>query len=381
MRGNHDEARKSLEQIRTEDPKAIVPRLMLARLMLAESQAEPAAKVLAEALAIAPQDAQLKLQVARLLAEFGRYDEAMRQAREATSIAPQSVEAWVETARLHLALDRSVPAREAADRAVAIDGDSVEAVSMLALLDLREKRGEQALQRARALAGRRPADARAALLEGDVLLALAQPREAAEAYARAFSLRDDLQVAAKQSAALRAAGLPNPEAPLQRWVAEHPQDPQGRAMLGEAYLLAGRHVQAIEQYERLASNPAAGYAVLNNLAWLYQQTGDERAEATARRAYDLAPDDPAVIDTYGWILVQNGKLTEGLAALERAATRAPDNPDIRFHHAYALVHAGQGPKARTILDEVLAAHPQFASRAEAVQLQQKLAGNVIVGAN
>jgi tetratricopeptide (TPR) repeat protein len=296
-------------------------------------------------------------------------------------IAPQSAEAWVETARLHLALDRPGPAREAADRAVAIDRDSVEAVSMLALLDLREKRGEQALQRARELAGRRPADARAALLEGDVLAALAQPREAAEAYARAISLRADLQVAAKQSAALRAAGLPNPEAPLIRWVTEHPQDPQGRAMLGEAYLLAGRHLQAIEQYERLAANPAAGYAVLNNLAWLYQQTDDDRAEATARRAYDLASDDPSVIDTYGWILVQNGKLTEGLAALERAATLAPDNPDIRYHHAYALAQAGQGLKARAILDEVLATHPQFASRTEAVKLQQELAGNVTAGAN
>ncbi len=121
--------------------------------------------------------------------------------------------------------------------------------------------------------------------------------------------------------------------------------------------------------------------MLNNLAWLYQQTGDERAEATARRAFDLAPDDPAVIDTYGWILVRSGKVTEGLAALERAAARAPDNPDIRYHHAYALAQAGQGAKARAVLDELLAAHPQFASRTEAVQLQRKLAGNVTSGAN
>ena len=75
---------------------------------------------------------------------------------------------------------------------------------------------------------------------------------------------------------------------------------------------------------------------------LYQEAGDVRAEATARRAYDLASDDPAVIDTYGWILIQNGKPTEGLAALERAATRAPDNLDICYHHAYALAQTSQG---------------------------------------
>jgi tetratricopeptide (TPR) repeat protein len=281
------------------------------------------------------------LQVARLLAEAGRYDEALRQAREATDIAPQSADAWTEVARLQLALDRAGPAREAAEKAANADRDSVEAASLLALLDLREKRGEAALQRAQSLATRRPDDARVAVLEGDVRMALGQPREAALAYARAFSLRPNLQVAAKQSAALRAAQQPNPEAPLARWVAERPDDLQGRAMLGEAYLLVGRNAPAIEQYERLAASPTAGYAVLNNLAWLYQQTGDDRAEATARRAYDLASGDPAVLDTYGWILVSKGKVAEGLPLLAKAAELAPDNPDIRRHHAEAREKAGQ----------------------------------------
>jgi putative PEP-CTERM system TPR-repeat lipoprotein len=373
LRRNTVEARKGLEQIRAEDSGAIVPRLMLARLMLAATEAAPAAEVLSEVVAIEPRDAKLKLQVARLLAEFGRYDEAIRQVREAVDLAPGSSDGWVELARMQLALNQSHPARESAAKAVAIDRDSVEAVGLLALLDLREKRGDSALNLASDLATRRPMDPRAAVLEGDVRLALGQPREAAQAYQRAMNLSPDLQIAAKQSAAMRSARMANPEAPLARWVAERPEDARARALLAEAYQLTGRRELAIEQYERLASSPAAGFADLNNLAWLYYEQGDDRAEATARRAYDLASDNPAVADTYGWILSEKGRVAEGLAALAKAAQLAPDNPDIRYHQAAALARSGEVQRAKSVLDDVLGSNPAFASRTDAEQLRRDLA--------
>jgi putative PEP-CTERM system TPR-repeat lipoprotein len=381
LRGNTVEARNGLEQIRAEDSGAVVPRLMLARLMLAAAEAAPAAKVLSEVVAIEPRDARLRLQVARLLGEFSRYDEAIRQVREAVEIAPGASEGWVELARMQLALNQSNSARESAAKAVAIDRDSVEAVGLLALLDLREKRGDSALNLALDLATRRPMDPRAAVLEGDVRLALGQSREAAQAFQRAMTLSADLQIAAKQSAAMRSARMANPEAPLARWVAERPEDARARTLLAEAYQLTGRSELAIEQYERLAANPAAGFAVLNNLAWLYYERGDDRAEATARRAYDLAADNPAVADTYGWILAENGKVAQGLEALTKAAKQAPADPDIKFHYAAALARSGETQRAMALLDEVLGSNTGFTSRSEAEQLRRELAAGVDVVAD
>jgi len=37
------------------------------------------------------------------------------------------------------------------------------------------------------------------------------------------------------------------------------------------------------------------------------------------------------LDTYGWILVEKGKVAEGLEYLERAAAAAPDNKEILDH--------------------------------------------------
>ena len=373
IRGRTAEARQGLEQIRSEDAGAVIPRLALARMMLAASETSEAATVLSEVVAISPQDAGVRLQVARLLGEFGRYDEAMRQVQQAVELAPESADAWLEMARLQSALDRQGPARQSAEKAVALDRDSIEAVGLLALMDLRENRGDAALRGAKESSARRPGDPRAAVLLGDVHMALGQPREAAETYARAYALRADLQIAAKQSAAMRAARLPNPEAPLARWVAEQPYDIRARMLLAQAYQLDGRRQAAIEQYERLAENPAAGFSVFNNLAWLYYEAGDERAEATARRALDLAADNPAVIDTYGWILTEKGKVAEGLEALARAVARAPDEPDIRYHYAAALARSGDTRQASAILAEILASNPSFASRADAERLQRQLA--------
>jgi predicted Zn-dependent protease len=264
---------------------------------------------------------------------------------------------------------------------VALERDSIEGVGMLALLDLREKRGDSALRRTVDLSARRPTDPRAAVLEGDVRLALGQPREAAQAYERAFALSADLLIAAKQSAAMRSARMANPETPLARWVVARPADVRARTLLADAYQLDGRRDLAIEQYERLAASPGAGFAALNNLAWLYYETGDDRAEATARRAYDLAADNPAIADTYGWILVEKGKVAEGLVILARAVARAPDAPDIVYHHAAALARSGEVKRALGILDEVLGANPAFASRAEAEKLRSQLVSGRAAGAN
>ena len=56
-------------------------------------------------------------------------------------------------------------------------------------------------------------------------------------------------------------------------------------------------------FERMLGAQNANPVVLNNLAWLYHEAEDARALPTARRAYELAPEQPEIMDTYGWILL------------------------------------------------------------------------------
>ena len=73
--------------------------------------------------------------------------------------------------------------------------------------------------------------------------------------------------------------------------------------------------------------------MLNNLAWAYQQVKDARALETAERAYKLAPDNAAIADTLGWILVEQGNTKRGIEVLQKAVTAAPKIASYRYHLA------------------------------------------------
>jgi tetratricopeptide (TPR) repeat protein len=88
---------------------------------------------------------------------------------------------------------------------------------------------------------------------------------------------------------------------------------------------------AVAEYEKIAPSIERNASALNNLAWSYQQVNDKRAAETAKAAVALAPDDAAVLDTYGFILLKNGQKDKAKEFLERAHELAPDNADIKAH--------------------------------------------------
>ena len=69
----------------------------------------------------------------------------------------------------------------------------------------------------------------------------------------------------------------------------------------------------------------------NNLAHVLLQLGDAKALAHAEQAHALAPSQPQVNDTLGWVLVQQGQVEKGLRYLREAALRAPENTEIQAH--------------------------------------------------
>jgi len=60
------------------------------------------------------------------------------------------------------------------------------------------------------------------------------------------------------------------------------------------------------------------------LAWAYAGAGDyDRAAAYARRAWALAPANPATAETLGWALYRRGDAAQGLALIQAARRGRP----------------------------------------------------------
>jgi Flp pilus assembly protein TadD len=116
---------------------------------------------------------------------------------------------------------------------------------------------------------------------------------------------------------------------LQKWLGDHPNELGAKVLLANTLLGQPDKSDAIATYERLVESD--NVIVLNNLAWLYMPRGDGRALSTAKRAHALAPANPNIADTLGWILVQEGRPNEALTYLRQSVQLDPNNATAQYH--------------------------------------------------
>lgn len=118
---------------------------------------------------------------------------------------------------------------------------------------------------------------------------------------------------------------------LDEWLQALPKSAKATLVKAMQYQQANNLKEAEAWYQRSLAIAEDTVIALNNLAWIYHEQQDARALEFAKRAYDLAPQSPIILDTYGWILVSTGNRKEGLLYLEQAENLAPDNVEIKQH--------------------------------------------------
>ncbi len=115
------------------------------------------------------------------------------------------------------------------------------------------------------------------------------------------------------------------------WTEKLPKSYKGSFIRATLYQAENDKAEAIEWYKKSLELSPNSVIPLNNLAWLYYEKKDNQALPLAKRAASLAPKAPAVLDTYGWILVESGQLEEGISILEKALAFDPEAKDIKEH--------------------------------------------------
>jgi tetratricopeptide (TPR) repeat protein len=83
----------------------------------------------------------------------------------------------------------------------------------------------------------------------------------------------------------------------------------------------------------------------------------DEAQTFLAHARELAPGDPAVLDSWGWMLLQRKHTREAIRALDKASRYAPREPEIMLHLATAWAADNQPKTAARLLDQAGALHP------------------------
>ena len=371
--GQLDDARRWLEKAHNDHPDAVAPALLLSNFYLKTGAADKALALARTVQNSNPDDTDALALRAQVEYSAGQAQAALDSYTKLANLQPSVAPLQMRIASLHLALDDHAGALQAARRAQALDPGLLEAQVVEVAMQLALKRPREALAVARKVQQQQPRLAAGYKLEGDVLLAQNQPKEAVTLYERAFQISQTGPLQVQIYRAMLAAGQEKQaDARIEGWLAAHPGDTATRLYLAGARLTGKQYPAAIAQYQHIVAQDGGNVVALNDLAWAYQQANDGRALATAEQAYKLAPGNPAVLDTLGWIALEQGDARRAVSLLRQAASLSPASAEIQYHLGVALARSGDKPAARKQLEQLLAAHKDFARRAEAQALLAQL---------
>ena len=118
---------------------------------------------------------------------------------------------------------------------------------------------------------------------------------------------------------------------LQQWMAAQPENPTPHMLAAVDAQSNTDKSTSIKHYKKVLALQPNNVIALNNLAWTYFETNNAEASTLAALANKQAPNNPSILDTYGWIEVNMGNKTKGLKLLKQALSLDPTNKEIQQH--------------------------------------------------
>jgi putative PEP-CTERM system TPR-repeat lipoprotein len=368
-----DEATSWYEKGSAANPEAVNPALKLGMHYLQTNQAPKALTLARKFQPANPTNAEVLELLGQAQVATKDTTGALETYSKLATLLPKSPQVQMRLAGVHMLQQNNSAAADDLKRAVELQPDFVPARLAQIELAMRNKRPEEALDIARQLQKQNAKLPVGYAVEGDLMMAQNKPAQALPAYEKAVAINKAPELKIKTLQAMTLSGKAK-EAQIRaiQWQKENPDDVALGMFVAEGNLARKDFKSAIIQLQDLLKRNPNNPAALNNLAWAYQQEKDPRALETAEQALKLAGDNPGVLDTLGWLLVEQGNTARGLPMLQKASGMAPDAPEIRYHLAVGLHKSGDKQNARKELDKLLADNKPFPQLDEARALLKSM---------
>lgn len=335
--------------------------------LLTQGQGDAALALLRAHRKLAPNDLDLHLAYAAALAQLGNTSQAQTEFAAVLKAAPRNLDALYSLGLLALQDKKPDVARTYFQRLLDTGQRNNEAFYFLG------ESAEISARYAEALKWYQQVDGGhywfpAQIATARVLLAEHKPQEAREYLdALVAADRDDgAQFRLEEAQLFSSTGdTRGAMAIFEQGLAEYPGDADllyGQALLQEA----SGNVAGAEQDLRaiLVQHPDNADA-LNALGYILavHTTRYQEAREYIEKALSLKPDDPAIMDSLGWVEFRLGDHGRAVSELRRAYARSSD-PQIAAHLTEALWAAGDKQQARDVYHRALAQHPGNAALVE-----------------
>jgi len=350
-----------LEQLFALEPGQTQALLLDAKLRLQSGHPAPFQRI-EEALAAAPDNSSLRLQYARLLtrSDIGA---ARLQFEILSAQSPRDVDLLLSLALLNQDHGDTLAAKAYLRQVLALEQRVDEANYYLGRIAEDEGTPDEAIlaySRVEDPDSREFYSARGRV--GRLLLENGNSSGSAEFFDQQRQAYPELreQLYALESELLSQASLLGAAmALLDQAMAELPEAKSlrySRAMLAER--LNDLTLMEADLRHILAQNPDNATA-LNALGYTLttRTSRHEEAYALIARALELAPDEPAILDSMGWVLFQLGRAEEAVGYLQRAWDGLPD-PEVAAHLGEVLWSLGEQQKAYSIWRDGLLQDPE-----------------------
>lgn len=375
---NEDAAMAAYKEALRLNPTMAAAQIELSRLLLAAGQADQALQHAQAAHKTAPRDPAARFNIARALLGKGDTRAAEEEVKALGAQFPQS--AAVHALYGHVLLSRAdgAGATREFDRALALDAADVEALLGRMVIDLSQKRPQDARARVERALAKAPdngallvAASRFERTDGNFAAAEQYLRKAIEvepANLEVYGLLARLYIAQNK--------LSEGKRELEEFVRRKPDSVGARTMIGMIQHAQGQKDEAIKTYSDIVKETSIAPVASNNLAYLFLEGGQQldRAVELAQKAKQQMPESADVSDTLGWAYYKKGMPELAVKALEFSAKKDPQNPLYLVHLGLAYAKMGNPAKAKASLTEALKLKPDVAGAAEARAVLASLPG-------
>jgi putative PEP-CTERM system TPR-repeat lipoprotein len=346
-----DEVEAALARALKGAPQSVSAHLHNVSYWLALGDAKQALSAAQRAQAALPDNLQVLAALGRAQLATGDTNQAITTFGRIAAATPRATEPLLAQAEALTAAKSWDSARQTLQKALDLQPDLGEAWRALVGVGIAGGRFEQAQADARTIQKKWPDDPFGYIAESEVLQAQQKWSEADRVLQAALQKHELAALAtARVALLLRQGQRDQAGAWAESWLAKHPRDAMVAGFLAEASRTSADPAGAARWYRAALRARPDDVATLNNLALVLGQLKDPSAIGYAQKALKLAPQHPAVLDTTGWLQVQEGNVEGGLPLLVQAHALAPASAEIELNLAKALLKSGRADEARKHLE-------------------------------